>query len=148
MKKIILLALASGFVFNSCTTDDEDDFNNEFSLVGVWQPSRKIVMSGDDGVTIYNTNFDACYATSTFDFRANNTVVTNIFETNISGTCASTGVETSPYSYDHDNKKLVIDGENIEVISRTSNELQFVSHYDDVDGDGTDDKIIYVLFKT
>lgn len=147
MKKLLLLALAAGFIFNSCTTDDDDDFTNEFSLVGVWHPSREIVVSGSTGITLSNTDYSPCYKTSTLDFKSNNTVLSNIFENNISGNCVSTGIETVPYSYSHSQSKLVIDGENIEIVSRTQNELQFVSHYDDEDGDGIDDKIIIVIIK-
>lgn len=121
--------------------------NNEFSLVGVWHNSREIVVSGSTGITLSNTDYSPCYKTSTLDFKSNNTVVSNIFENNISGNCVSTGIDTVPYSYDHGQSKLVIDGDNIEIISRTQNELQFVSYYDDEDGDGIDDKIIIVINK-
>lgn len=141
-----MFAFAAGLVFNSCSNDD-DEQTNEFSLVGVWQPSREIVVSGSNGVTISNTAYSGCFSTSTFDFKANNTLVTNIFELNSSDNCVSTGIDTVPYSYDHAAKKLVIEGENIEIVSRTVNELQIVSEYDDRDGDGTDDKVIFVLSK-
>jgi len=147
MKKLILCALAAGFVFNSCSNDDEDDQNNEFSMIGVWHPSREIVVSGSTGITLSNTDYSPCYRSSTLDFKSNNTVVSNIFENNSLGNCVSTGIETLPYTYDHSQTKLVIDGENIEIISRTQNELQFVSYYDDEDGDGIDDKIIIVINK-
>lgn len=146
MKKILMFAFAAGLVFNSCSNDD-DEQTNEFSLVGVWQPSREIVVSGSNGVTISNTAYSGCFSTSTFDFKANNTLVTNIFELNSSDNCVSTGIDTVPYSYDHAAKKLVIEGENIEIVSRTVNELQIVSEYEDRDGDGTDDKVIFVLAK-
>lgn len=141
-----MFAFAAGLVFNSCSNDD-DEQTNEFSLVGVWQPSREIVVSGSNGVTISNTAYSGCFSTSTFDFKANNTLVTNIFELNSSDNCVSTGIDTVPYSYDHAAKKLVIEGENIEIVSRTVNELQIVSEYEDRDGDGTDDKVIFVLAK-
>ena len=141
-----MFAFAAGLVFNSCSNDD-DEQNDEFSLVGVWQPSREIVVSGSNGVTLSNTAFTGCYSTSTFDFKSNNTLVSNIFELNTSDNCVSTGIDTVPYSYDHAAKKLVIEGENIEIVSRTVNELQIVSDYNDRDGDGTDDKVIFVLVK-
>ncbi|KQT18286.1 hypothetical protein ASG31_06045 [Chryseobacterium sp. Leaf404] len=147
MKKLLLLALSAGFMCNSCTVDDDDEFTNQFSLLGVWHPSREIVVSGSTGITLSNTDYSPCYQSSTLEFKTNNTVVTNIFDVNITGNCVSTGIETVNYSYDHTNSKLVIDGENIEIISRTQNELQFVSHYEDEDGDGVDDKIIIVINK-
>lgn len=142
-----MIVFATGFVFNSCSKDDDEPVN-EFSLVGVWQPSREIVVSGSNGVTLSNTVYSGCFLTSTFDFKLNNTLVSNIFEMNTSNICVSTGIETVPYTYDHTAKKLVIEGENIEIVSRTVNELQIVSEYDDRNGDGVDDKIIFVLAKT
>lgn len=144
MKKILLFAVAAGFVLNSCS-NDSDEQSDEFQLTGVWHPSREIVVSGSNGVTLSNTSFPTCYAASTFDFKSNNTLVINIFETNLSGNCVSTGIETVPYSYNDPNNKLVIDGENIEIVSRTKNELQIVSHYEDRNDDDIDDKIILVL---
>lgn len=146
MKKLLMFVFAAGFVFNSCSKDDDEPVN-EFSLVGVWQPSREIVVSGSNGVTLSNTTYSGCFLTSTFDFKSNNTLVSNIFEMNTSDNCVSTGIETVPYTYDHAAKKLVIEGENIEIVSRTVNELQIVSEYDDRNGDGIDDKIIFVLVK-
>lgn len=145
MKKFFLLAIiSSGFVFNSCSNDD-DDQTEEFSIVGIWHPSREIVVSGNNGVTLSNTSYSGCYSTSTFDFKSNNTLVSNIFELNTSDNCVSTGIDTVPYTYDHNAKKLVIEGEDIEIVSRTVNELQIVSEYDDRNGDGIDDKVIFVL---
>ncbi|MFY1045859.1 lipocalin family protein [Chryseobacterium sp. GP-SGM7] len=149
MKKFLLLSiLSTGLVFNSCSKNDDDDEPvNEFSLVGIWQPSREIAVSGSNGVTISNEMFQGCYLTSTYDFKSNNSLVINLFESNTSGSCVSTGIVTLPYSYDHPNKKLVIDNENVEIISRTKNEIQLVDHYEDVNGDNIDDKIIFVLVK-
>ncbi|MFC7345545.1 lipocalin family protein [Chryseobacterium zhengzhouense] len=144
MKKLLAIAFTAGLLFTSCSNDD-DEQNNEFSIVGIWQPSREIVVSGSNGVTLSNTSYSGCYSTSTFDFKSNNTLVSNIFELNTSNNCVSTGIETVPYTYDHAAKKLVIDGENIEIVSRTVNEIQIVSEYDDRDSDGIDDKIIFVL---
>lgn len=144
MKKLLAIAFTTGLLFTSCSNDD-DEQNNEFSIVGIWQPSREIVVSGSNGVTLSNTSYSGCYSTSTFDFKSNNTLVSNIFELNTSNNCVSTGIETVAYTYDHAAKKLVIDGENIEIVSRTVNEIQIVSEYDDRDSDGIDDKIIFVL---
>lgn len=146
MKKLLMFLFASGLVFSSCSNDD-DEQNEEFSLVGVWHPAREIVMSGSNGITLTNTDYSPCYRTSTFDFKTNNTVVSNIFENNISGNCVSTGIDTAPYSYDHVANKLIIDGETTEIVSRTENEFQIVSDFEDRDGDGIDDKIIFVMIK-
>jgi hypothetical protein len=146
MKKLIC-TLATISIFNSCSNDDDDNQPEEFSIVGVWKPSREIVISGKNGTTLPSTAFSPCYQSSTFNFKSNNTLVSNIFENNISGNCASTGIETVPYSYNHSASTLKIDNEDVEIVSRTFNELQIVSNYEDEDGDGIDDKIIYVFIK-
>lgn len=144
MKKLLIFVFAAGFIFNSCSNND-DEQTDEFSLVGIWHPSREIVVSGSSGVTLSNTLYTGCFLTSTFDFRSNNTLVSNIFELDSGNNCISAGIETVPYTYNHDAKQLVIDGENTEIVSRTVNELQIVNNYEDRDDDGVDDKIIFVL---
>jgi len=145
MKKNILLTLCFiGLLTSSCSKDDEN--TQEFSLVGIWNPSRKIVV-GSNGVTISNTAYSDCYKASTFDFGSDNKMASHIYDFDSAGDCKNYGIVTVPYTYDHNEKKMTIDGENVEIVSRTNNEFQFVSDYDDVDGDGKDDKIITVLVK-
>lgn len=131
-------------LLGSCRKDDDD--KQEFSIIGVWNPSRKIVV-GSDGTTISNTTYSDCYKASTFDFQSNNKMTSHIYDLNATLDCENYGSKTVPYSYDHNAKKLIIDGENIEIVSRTTNELQFVSEFEDVDNDGTQEKIITVLVK-
>lgn len=142
--KIVITLLSIGLVAGSCSKDEETV--PEFSLIGKWSPSRKIVV-GNNGVTISNTAYPDCFRASTFDFKENNTMTSNIYDFDAAGDCKNFGQETLPYTYDHNAKKLIIDGENVEIISRTNNEFQFVSDYDDEDGDGLDDKIITVFVK-
>ncbi|RKE88391.1 MULTISPECIES: lipocalin family protein [Epilithonimonas] len=145
MKKNILLALCTiGLLASSCSKDEES--TQEFSIVGIWSPSREIVV-GSNGVTISNTAYTDCYKASTFDFKSDNKMTSHIYNTDGAGDCKNYGIVTVSYSYDHNAKKLIIDGEDVEIVSRTNNELQFVSDYDDVDGDGKDDKIVTVLVK-
>lgn len=146
MKKILLFAVTAGFVFNSCS-DDDDEGAKEFSMVGLWGPSREIIVSGSNGVTISNKDSSPCYKNSTFNFHANNTMSSQIFSLTNAGDCESSDIETVPYSYDHAAKKLIIDGELTEIVSRTENELHIVTGYNDEDGDGIDDKIILVMVK-
>lgn len=143
-KKMLLPLCAALFLWNACSKDD--DRTEEFSIIGVWSPSRKIVVA-NNGTTLSNTDYSACYKASTFDFRADNKMTSQIYDLNATLDCENLGSETVSYSYDHNAKKLVIDGKNVEVISRTNNELQFVDDYDDVDGDGIDEKIITVFVK-
>lgn len=143
-KKILVTLCAIGLLAGSCSKDEET--TQEFSLVGKWSPSRKIVV-GNNGVTISNTPYSDCFKASTYDFRENNTMTSQVYDFDVVGDCKNFGQKTVPYTYDHNAKKLTIDGENVEIISRTNNEFQFVSDYDDTDSDGLDDKIIIVLVK-
>ncbi|CAD7816686.1 hypothetical protein CHRY9390_03219 [Chryseobacterium aquaeductus] len=145
MKNKIFLALVAGFIFNSCSKDDDQP--EEFSIVGVWSPSREIVVSGSDGITLSNDPASSCYQFSTFDFKDDNTLSSKIYDTEITGTCENFGTTTVPYSYDHNAKKLIIENEETEIVSRTFKELQIVSGYEDRNDDFIDDKIILVLGK-
>jgi len=145
MKNNILITLCSvAFIASSCSKDEET--TQEFSIIGTWSPSRQIVV-GSNGVTISNTAYSDCYKASTFNFKEDNTMTSHTYNFDSAGDCKNFGLVTVPYTYDHNAKKLTIDGENVEIISRTNNEFQFVSDYDDMDNDGKDDKIITVLVK-
>jgi len=145
MKNNILIALCSiAFIASSCSKDEET--TQEFSIIGMWSPSRQIVV-GSNGVTISNTAYSDCYKASTFNFMEDNKMTSHIYDSDSAGDCKNFGLVTVPYTYDHNAKKLTIDGENVEIVSRTNNEFQFVSDYDDMDNDGKDDKIITVLVK-
>ncbi|MCF2219516.1 lipocalin family protein [Chryseobacterium sp. PS-8] len=144
MKKILFLAISAGFLFTACKSDDDDVYA---SVVGVWKPSREMAVSGKNGSTIYNDPSSSCYKKSTFDFKSNNTMVSNIFDEGMSGNCENLGTDTSSYSYDPLNKQIVIDGESSEVLKLTNYEMHIVSDYSDEDGDGIDDKIVLVLIR-
>lgn len=57
------------------------------------------------------------------------------------------GEETVSYFYNYTEKKINIDGDDYEVISHSRNEFQLVTDYDDVDGDGIEDKIVLILIR-
>ncbi len=142
MKKLLFLAISAGFVFTSCSSDDEEDVN---SIVGTWRPISEKAISGKNGSTLYNDPHSTCYKKSTFNFKSNNILSSTIYDENSSGNCENYGTDTSSYSYDPGNKQLTVDGEISEVAVLNSKELHIVSDYDDVNGDGVDDKIILVL---
>lgn len=142
MKKLLFFAVSAGFIFTSCNNDDEGNSN---SIVGTWRPVSEKAISGKNGNTLYNDPHSSCYKKSTFNFKSNNTVSSTIYDENSSGNCENYGTDTSPYSYDPGNKQLTVDGETSEVVVLNSKELHVVSDYDDVNGDGVDDKIILVM---
>lgn len=144
MTKNLVLGALSVLALSSCRKDDEE---NTPTIVGVWKPLKEIVISGKDGAIISSENSDSCYKKSTFNFKNDNTVISTIYEENMDGNCTNFGSETLPYSYDANNKKLTVEGEEQEVLSLSSTEFQIVSDYDDVNNDNFDDKIVLVLVK-
>ncbi|WP_267405394.1 MULTISPECIES: lipocalin family protein [unclassified Chryseobacterium] len=143
MKKLLFLALSAGFVFSSCSNDNDDNP----SIIGTWRPSQTITVSGKTGNVIDTENASTCYKKSTFDFKSNGSMVATIYDENGAGACSNLGTDTVQYSYNYDKKRITIDGEEQEVISHTNNKIQIVTDYDDEDGDGIDDKIMIVLTK-
>ena len=143
MKKLLFLALSAGFVFSSCSNDDDDTP----SIIGTWRPSQTITVSGKTGNVIDTEDASTCYKKSTFEFKSNGSLVAVIYEDNGFGACSNIGTDTISYSYNYDKKRIIIDDEEQEVIRHTDNKIQIVTEYDDVDGDNIDDKIITVLTK-
>ncbi len=147
MKKILFFGALSVLALSSCRKDDDDEQNTP-TVVGIWKPSKEIVISGKNGAIISSEVSTTCYKKSTFDFKSNNTVTVDIYEENMDGACANYGKETLSYSYDAVTKKLKIEGEeDQEVLNLTSNEFQIVIEYSDVNNDNFDDKIVLVLVK-
>ncbi|MDQ1162651.1 hypothetical protein QE422_003019 [Chryseobacterium sp. SORGH_AS 447] len=142
MKKLLFLAVSAGFIFTSCNNNDDEDPN---SIVGTWRPVSEKAISGKNGNTLYNDPHSTCYKKSTFNFKSNNTLSSTIYDENSNGNCENFGTETSPYSFNAGNMQLTVDGDTSEVLVLNSKELHVVSDYDDVNGDGVDDKIILVL---
>jgi len=142
MKKLLFLAVSAGFIFTSCSNDDDTDSN---SIVGTWRPVSEKAISGKNGSTLYNDAHSSCYKKSTINFKSDNMVSSTIYDENSGGNCENYGTETYPYSYDAAKMQLTVDGDVSEVVLLNQKELHFVSDYDDVNGDGVDDKIILVL---
>lgn len=144
MRKILFLAIVSTIALGSCSRDNDEE-NLSTTIVGIWKPSMEKVISGSNGKLISTDNFTPCYKKTTFNFKADNTMVSNIYEEASGGICTNLGNDTTSYSYNYSAKKMIIEGEEYEVISHTQNEFQLVSDYDDRNGDGVEDTIILVL---
>lgn len=142
MKKLLFLAVSAGFIFTSCSSDDDTDSN---SIVGTWRPVSEKAISGKNGSTLYNDPHSSCYKKSTINFKSDNTVSSTLYDENSGGNCENYGTETYSYSYDAAKMQLTVDGDVSEVVLLNQKELHFVSDYDDVNGDGVDDKIILVF---
>ena len=144
MKKILFLAVSAAFVFSSCSNNDDDD--NSVNIVGVWRPSKTLKISGSNGSIISTENSSTCNKKSTYEFKANNELTNHIFENDSDG-CTDFGSQTAPYSYDMNNKKIVIDGDSYDVAKHTSNEIQIVVDYGQFNSDNIEDHMILVLTK-
>lgn len=146
MKKFLVLAVSATFVLSSCSSDNDED--NSVNLVGVWRPTKTFKISGSNGNMLSSENSSACNKNSTYDFKSNNQLVSHIYETDSStNTCSDAGSETTPYSYDAANKKIIIDGDSYEVLNHTSNEFQIVVDYGHYNNDNIEDQMVLVLTK-
>lgn len=145
MTKKLLLGALSVLALSSCRKDDEKE--NTPMVVGVWKPSKEIVISGKNGAVLSSTVSSNCYRRSTFNFKEDNNVISNIYDENISGECVTFGEDSFPYSYNSANKTIILDGEEQDVLNLTDNEFEIVTQYEDMNDDNFDDKIVLVLVK-
>lgn len=154
MKKLFFLGAFALLVLTSCSEDDEIDTVNvpiespSNSIVGIWNPSKMRIESGANQAVLFSVSFDDCQRQSTYDFDSYGTVTSKLYESD--STCQSVGTETVNYSYDHSSKILTYDGDQIPVVTLTTNTLEFEDvdfEGEDFNGDGTDDKKIITFTK-
>jgi len=142
MKRILVLAIAAGFVFSSCKKDDDD----QNLIVGTWKVNKFVYKYGSGSSETEIP--DACEAKSTVAFKEDGSVTSNDYYTS-SGNCVSDN-DNGTYSYNESGKTLAInlgDGTvNFRVLNLTGSELALQGENDDYDGDGKDDEYI-VYFK-
>lgn len=129
----------------SCSNDD--DTNNEVSIVGTWKESKTVVYNGTNNVVLATELPDDCDKKNTYDFTNSGKLHTKIFYTKSDGTCGEDGNSTANYTYDAAGKKINVDGEISDVLSLTNNELQVVVDMNDENGDGVDDKVVLFLYR-
>ena len=141
MKKLILLAFVSAFVFNSCRKDDD---NNEPTIVGTWKLNKNIVKYGNGTSETITPN--SCEAKTNITF-ANDGKYIDVGYSDFSGECLNyTTIGT--YFYNKQNKTLTItDDETVDIASLTSTELVVINEKYDSDGDGKLDYLYTYLTK-
>ncbi|WP_144283714.1 lipocalin-like domain-containing protein [Chryseobacterium echinoideorum] len=136
MKKLILAALAAGFVLTGCKKDDDD----VASIVGAWK-INKYTYKYANGTS--DTEIpDACEAKTTITFKEGGTMISDEYYTNGSGTCTLDNSSGS-YTYNENEQNLYVnlgDGTiNFKVITINNSELVLAGEKDDYDSDGEDD---------
>lgn len=139
MKKILLLAVAASFVFNSCKSDDDDD---QSLIVGTWKIDKYFYKYANG--TSETELPDTCESKTQITFKEDGSIINDEFS--ISGGNCESSYETGNYSYDESSKTLSINlgngTDNFKVISLSKSQLAFQTENDDYDGDGTND--IYI----
>jgi hypothetical protein len=85
MKKLnLLIVLLIGFTILSCSSDDENNVNQDI-LIGIWKPTKFVEIYRDAGeVTIEASN---CYQQSRLSFLSNSSFNQELIEENNSGDC-------------------------------------------------------------
>lgn len=124
MKKLILLAICAGFVFNSCKNDDDE---KEISIIGNWKHTQLRVISGKNGNVLKDNDLSACEQKGTTEFTTNGIAKATDYDDN-NGACTSY-YEEYGYTYNKGAKKITVDGSVFTVKSLTENEMIL----DDVD---------------
>lgn len=141
MKKILLLAVAAGFVFSSCKKDDDD----QNLIIGTWKVNKFSYKYGNGSSETEIP--DECAAKSTIVFKEDGALISNDYY-KTGGNCVSDN-DTGTYSYNESGKTLAMNLEdntiNFKVLNLTNSELALQGENDDYDGDGTDDEYIIYL---
>lgn len=143
MKKLAFLALA-GITLSACRGDEKP--TSEPSIVGVWKPSKEIVLNGKDKTVLKTTPADACRTKDTIEFTADKNFNYHSYKLS-QNECVDKGIEKGTYTYTPSTKKLstkYINEEEIttDVVTLTANELQVIAEKSDTNNDGVDDFIV------
>ncbi|MFL9832885.1 lipocalin-like domain-containing protein [Chryseobacterium terrae] len=142
MKKILLLAVVAGFVFNSCKKDDDDD---KSLIVGTWK-IEKYFYKYSNGTTETELPTE-CDSKTLVTFKEDGTLINDQFSSGGNGTCVS-DYETGTYSYNESSKVLSINlGNNTDqfkVVTLNNSQLAFQDDNTDYDGDGLKD--VYIAY--
>lgn len=140
MRKILLLALASGFIFTSCKKDDDND---QSLIVGTWKIDKYFYKYADG--TSETELPDACDTKTRITFKEDGSIINDEFSTDVNNSCVSY-YETGNYSYNESSKTLKINLDNeitdFKVVTLSNSELAIQTENDDYDGDGVND--IYI----
>ena len=145
MKKIMMLSL-SMIALMSCSNNDDAD--NQTSIVGVWKESKTVIYSGSNNAVLNTELPDDCDKKNTYEFTSNGMLNTKTFYTqSTTGLCIEVANSSDAYTYNPETKKIVVDGETTDVLSLTNNALQIVVDINDENNDGVDDKVVMFLVK-
>lgn len=149
MKKIFLMGAVSALALGACKSDDNDD-ENKVTILGTWKPvSTKIYSGVNNSTVLYSEVADDCYKNSTIEFKADNTVVSTIYDYIQNNVCTNLGAETYAYGYNESAGTIIVDGETSHIKTLTNNTLEIldVDFDEDFNNDGVADKMYLVLGK-
>lgn len=130
----------------SCSNDDDQE--NESSIVGLWRESKIVIYNGTNNAVLNTEMPDDCDKKNTYEFTSGGQINIKTFYTQSStGNCLEDTTSSEAYTYNSETKKITVGNETSDVLSLTSNELQIVVDMDDENNDGVDDKVVLVLYK-
>lgn len=137
MRKFLLLALASGFIFTSCSNDDDND--QEVSILGTWKHTQLRVFSGKDGSVLSNNIQTDCDKKTTSEFTSNGIIKSNFYE--FYNNSCNHYYDELDYSFNKNTMKLISDGQEFTIKSLTQNEMVMddPEYDDDYNNDGFPD---------
>lgn len=143
MKKLLFWAVSAFLILYSCSKDDD----SKPTIVGTWNLSKEMIISGKDGSTLASKAVDACERQSNFVFNADQKAINNTYKIK-DNNCILQSSRTYTYTYDYASKKLTIfydtgvppDSYFLNLL--TENELQFIENQVDFNNDGIEDKYI------
>ncbi len=144
MKKILFFGALSVLALSSCRKDDDD---NESSIVGTWKITKYETRSGKDNSVIDSESYSGCEASSTYEFKNNNTFYWRLFNDFATSECVLESEENGNYSYNSSNKTLSVKNSdketyNSDVESISNNQMVLSEGTDDENGDGVADKYL------
>lgn len=153
MKKILLLAVATGFIFSSCSSnDDAENEQNLHPIVGTWKMTKTMVISGSNNATLLSDPVSVCEGKETYEFKSDNKIIINYYAGSGSN-CTFDGTETGTYSYNDATKKLSMtfpnssSSDSATLHSLNNSEMMLIEDIGDYNNDGIDDISVLVFNK-
>ncbi len=149
MKKILLAALAVT-ALTACRKDDKNDNKQEekvSKIVGMWQPTKDIIVDGANGAILESEDASDCYKKTRVEFTSDNKMISTAFALVTNGDCEKQEYNGT-YEYNETEKKLTVtingNTKEGEVYEISDTELKIVGNEEDKNGDGVLDKYIEV----
>lgn len=153
MKKNIILVSLSLISIVSCRNDN--DVNDNSSIVGTWRMSKDLIISGKNGSVISSDPIleSDCESKNTYTFSSDGKYSYTNYHKSNNGDCILYKSNNGTYSFSEKSKELTItlngDPVTSKLYSFSNKEFQLIQEDDsyDYNDDGINDKFITVFVK-